>query len=124
MFRWRPRPHAQRGSLVLARVSVFAPLASRYGSPPPWSARRARSARLTLGRALKAVFPPETSLIRHLGDTLATGESRSESEAVVEGVDGRPAHVSIVTAPLAGRSGAVTAAVAVLRDVTRLRQLE
>jgi two-component system, NtrC family, nitrogen regulation sensor histidine kinase GlnL len=83
-----------------------------------------RSARRTLGRALKDVFPPDTSLIRHLGDTLATGESRSESEAVVEGVDGRPVYVSIVTAPLAGRSGAVTAAVAVVRDVTRLRQLE
>jgi len=91
---------------------------------PAAEALLGRSARRTLGRALKDVFPPETSLIRHLGDTLATGESRSESEAVVEGVDGRPAHVSIVTAPLAGRSGAVTAAVAVLRDVTRLRQLE
>src|SRR5216684_507409 len=66
---------------------------------PAAEALLGRSARRTLGRALKDVFPPETSLIRHLGDTLATGESRSESEAV-------------------------TAAVAVLRDVTRLRQLE
>ena len=33
-------------------------------------------------------------------------------------------HVSIVTAPLAGKSGAVTAAVAVVRDITRLYQLE
>jgi two-component system nitrogen regulation sensor histidine kinase GlnL len=91
---------------------------------PAAEALLGRSARRTLGRALKDVFPPDTSLIRHLGDTLATGESRSESEAVVEGVDGRPVYVSIVTAPLAGRSGAVTAAVAVVRDVTRLRQLE
>ncbi|HEV8436607.1 MAG TPA: ATP-binding protein [Methylomirabilota bacterium] len=91
---------------------------------PAAEALLGRSARRALGRTLKEVFPPETSLIRHLGDTLATGESRSESEAVVEGADGRPAYVSIVTAPLAGRSGAVTAAVAVVRDVARLRQLE
>ena len=83
-----------------------------------------RSARRAVGRTLKEVFPPETSLIRHLSDTLTTGESRSESEAVVEGAEGRPVHVSIVTAPMAGRSGAVTAAVAVVRDVTRLHQLE
>ncbi len=83
-----------------------------------------RSARRTLGRTLKEVFPPDTSLARHLADTVATGESRSESGAVVEGVDGRPVYVSIVTAPLAGRSGAVEAAVAVVRDVTRLHQLE
>ena len=82
-----------------------------------------RSARRTVGRALKEVFPPDTSLVRHLGDTLATGESRSESEAVIESGDGRPVHVSIVTAPLA-RSGDVEAAVAVIRDMTRLHQLE
>ena len=83
-----------------------------------------RSARRVAGRALKEVFPPETSLVRHLTDTLATGESRSESSAVIEGPDGRPVHVSLVTAPLAGRSGAVTSAVAVVRDISRLRQLE
>jgi two-component system nitrogen regulation sensor histidine kinase GlnL len=83
-----------------------------------------RSARRVTGRALKEVFPPETSLVRHLTDTLATGQSRSESSAVIEGPDGRPVHVSLVTAPLAGRSGAVTSAVAVVRDISRLRQLE
>ncbi len=83
-----------------------------------------RSARRVTGRALKEVFPPETSLVRHLTDTLATGESRSESSAVIEGPDGRPVHVSLVTAPLAGRSGTVTSAVAVVRDISRLRQLE
>jgi two-component system, NtrC family, nitrogen regulation sensor histidine kinase GlnL len=83
-----------------------------------------RSARRVTGRALKEVFPPDTSLVRHLTDTLATGESRAESSAVIEGPDGRPVHVSLVTAPLAGRSGAVTSAVAVVRDISRLRQLE
>ena len=83
-----------------------------------------RSARRVTGRALKEVFPPETSLVRHLTDTLLTGESRSESSAVIEGPDGRPVHVSLLTAPLAGRSGAVSSAVAVVRDISRLRQLE
>jgi PAS domain S-box-containing protein len=90
---------------------------------PAAEALLGRSARRTIGRALKEVFPPDTSLVRHLGDTLATGESRSESEAVIESSDGRSVHVSIVTAPLA-RSGDVEAAVAVIRDITRMRQLE
>jgi len=91
---------------------------------PAAEALLGRSARRTLGRALKEVFPPETSLVRHLRDTLATGESRSESEAVIESGAGRPVHVSVVTAPLAVRSGDVEAAVAVIRDMTRLHQLE
>jgi len=90
---------------------------------PAAEALLGRSARRTIGRALKEVFPPDTSLVRHLTDTLTTGESRSESEAVIESGDGRPVHVSIVTAPLA-RSGDVEAAVAVIRDITRLHQLE
>jgi len=90
---------------------------------PAAEALLGRSARRAIGRELKELFPPDTSLIRHLGETLSTGESRSESEAVVES-SGRPVYVSIVTAPLAGRTGEVTAAVAVVRDVTRLHQLE
>ena len=91
---------------------------------PAAEALLGRSARRVTGRTLKEVFPPETSLVRHLTDTLATGESRSESEATVESADGRTVHVSVMTAPLAGRGGAVTAAVAVVRDISRLRQLE
>src|SRR5262245_964163 len=91
---------------------------------PAAEALLGRSARRVLGRTLKEVFSPETSLARHLSDTLATGESRSEAEALVETPDGRRVHVSIVTAPLAGKSGAVSAAVAVVRDITRLYQLE
>lgn len=91
---------------------------------PAAEALLGRSARRVMGRTLKDVFPADTSLVRHLTDTLATGESRSEAEAIVETVDGRPIHVSVVTAPLAGRQGAVTAAVAVVRDISRLHQLE
>jgi two-component system nitrogen regulation sensor histidine kinase GlnL len=91
---------------------------------PAAEALLGRSARRVTGRMLKEVFAPETSLVRHLTDTLATGESRSEAEAIVETGDGRVAHVSVMTAPLAGRSGAVEAAVAVVRDISRLHQLE
>ena len=91
---------------------------------PAAEALLGRSARRVTGRTLKEVFPPETSLVRHLTDTLATGESRSESEAIVETGDGRVVHVSVMTAPLTGRSGALDAAVAVVRDISRLHQLE
>jgi two-component system nitrogen regulation sensor histidine kinase GlnL len=62
--------------------------------------------------------------VRRLGETLATGESRSEAESVIERSDGRQVPVSIVTAPLNGHDGAVEAAVVVLRDLSRIRQLE
>ncbi|MCI0547496.1 MAG: ATP-binding protein [Candidatus Rokubacteria bacterium] len=92
---------------------------------PAAEALLGRSARRALGRAVKDVFTPDTSLVRHLADTLATGESRSEQEALVEGAGGRLIHVSVVTAPLVSRDRArVDAAVAVIRDMTRLRQLE
>ncbi len=83
-----------------------------------------RSARRANGRLVKEVFPAEASVVRRLGETLATGESRSEPEALVERPDGRQVPVSIVTAPLFGHDGTVEAAVAVLRDLSRIRQLE
>jgi PAS domain S-box-containing protein len=83
-----------------------------------------RSARRVHGRNLKEVFPPDSSLVRHLAETIRSGESRSEAEAVVEGGDDRPIPVGIVTAPLTGKSGRFEAAVAVLRDLSRIRQLE
>jgi two-component system nitrogen regulation sensor histidine kinase GlnL len=83
-----------------------------------------KSARRVQGRTLKEVFPPDSSLARHLSETLRTAESRSEAEALIPGVDGRPIPVSIVTAPIMGKSGSVEAAVAVLRDLSRIRQLE
>lgn len=83
-----------------------------------------KSARRVQGRTPKEIFAPDSSLARHLSETLRSGESRSEAEAMIEGTDGRPIPVSIVTAPMAGRSGNVEAAVAVLRDLSRIRQLE
>ena len=83
-----------------------------------------RSRRRVQGRLLKEVFPAEASVVRRLGETLATGESRSEPEGIVETPDRRAVPVSIVTAPLFGRDGSVEAAVAVLRYLSRIRQLE
>jgi PAS domain S-box-containing protein len=83
-----------------------------------------RSARRAEERLLKDVFSAEASVVRRLGETLATGESRSEGEALIERPDRRAIPVSLITAPLFDREGHVEAAVAVLRDLSRIRQLE
>jgi two-component system nitrogen regulation sensor histidine kinase GlnL len=83
-----------------------------------------RSARRVEGRLIKEVFPAGASLVSRLAETLATGESRSEAEGALETAEGRPIPVSLVTAPLFARDGSVEGAVAVVRDVSRIRQLE
>ena len=84
----------------------------------------ARSARRAQGRLVKDVFAPNTSLVSRLTETLATGEGRSEADGVLESADGRSVPVSLLTAALFGHDGVVEGAVAVLRDLSRLRQLE
>src|SRR5207249_3096036 len=83
-----------------------------------------RSARRAEGRYLKEVFPPDASVVRRLGETVSTGESRSEPEGFVDRGESRRAPVSLVTAPLFARDGSVEGAVAVLRDLSRIHQLE
>ena len=83
-----------------------------------------RSARRAEGRFLKELCPPDASLVRRLAETLATGEGRSEADGVLESAEGRPGPVSLLTAALFGRDGVVEGAVGVLRDLSRLRQLE
>jgi two-component system, NtrC family, nitrogen regulation sensor histidine kinase GlnL len=83
-----------------------------------------RSARRAEGRLLKEIFAGDASVVRRLSETLATGESRSEAEGAIERPDHRQVPVSIVTAPLFDRAGRVEAAVAVMRDLSRIRQLE
>jgi len=83
-----------------------------------------RSARRAEGRYLKEVFPPDTSVVRRLGETVSTGESRSEAEGFVDRGENRRVPVSLVTAPLFARDGSVEGAVGVLRDLSRVRQLE
>ena len=84
----------------------------------------ARSARRMEGRVLKEVFTPDASLVRRLSETLSMGLSRSETETSIERPDHRVVPVSIVTAPLFDHGGRVEAAVAVVRDLSRIRQLE
>lgn len=83
-----------------------------------------RSARRAVGRSLKDVVPADSSLLRRLRETLETGDSRSEPDGVIERADRRYVPVSVVTAPLFARDGSVEAAVAVVRDLSRIRQLE
>jgi two-component system, NtrC family, nitrogen regulation sensor histidine kinase GlnL len=83
-----------------------------------------RSTRRAQGRCVKDILPAGSTLVTRLAETLGTGESRSEADAGVETVDGRTVPVSLITAPLFGRDGTVEGAVAVLRDVSRIRQLE
>jgi two-component system nitrogen regulation sensor histidine kinase GlnL len=84
----------------------------------------ARSARRAEGRLVKEVFAPNTSVVSRLTETLRTGESRSEADGTLESTDGRVVPVSLQTAPLFARDGTVEGAVAVLRDLSRIRQLE
>jgi two-component system, NtrC family, nitrogen regulation sensor histidine kinase GlnL len=83
-----------------------------------------RSSRRAVGRLLKDVFAAGAPVLMRLNDTLGTGESRSEADSTVETMDGRPVPMSLVTAPLFARDGTVEGAVAVLRDASRVRQLE
>jgi two-component system nitrogen regulation sensor histidine kinase GlnL len=83
-----------------------------------------RSTRRAEGRLLKDVLGPGATVVSRLAETLRTGESRSEADGVVETADGRAVPVSVLTAPLFSSEGAVETAVAVLRDVSRIRQLE
>src|SRR5207244_7722865 len=83
-----------------------------------------RSARRAEGRLLKEIFPGDASIVRRLAETLASGESRSEAEALIERPDRREVPVSLVTAALFGKDGTVGGAVAVLRDLSRMRPLE
>jgi two-component system, NtrC family, nitrogen regulation sensor histidine kinase GlnL len=83
-----------------------------------------RSARRAMGRQLKDMLGAAAPVVRRLGDTLATRESRSEPESMLETADGRQVPTSLVTAPLFARDGELDGAVAVLRDASRVRQLE
>src|SRR5256886_13574383 len=70
-----------------------------------------RSARRAEGRYLKEVFPPDTSVVRRLGETVSTGESRSEAEGFVDRGENRRVPVSLVPPPLFARDGGVAGAV-------------
>jgi len=85
-----------------------------------------RPATRSVGRALADCLGPDARLVRHLGETLRLGESRAEAESEVMATDGRAVPVSLVTAPIHGPAGGTSSlrgAVAVLRDLSRLKAL-
>src|SRR5438094_9789299 len=74
-----------------------------------------RSARRAEGRYLKEGFPPDASVVRRLGETVSTGESRSEPEGFVDRGESRRVPVSRVPAPPFARDARVRGAVPVPR---------
>ena len=83
-----------------------------------------RSATRALERLLPECLGQEARLIRHLGETIRLAEGRAEPESEVTTLDGRVIPVSLLTAPIHGPSGGLRGAVAVLRDLSRIRALE
>ena len=83
-----------------------------------------RSATRALERHLPECLGAEARLTRHLGETIRLAEGRAEAESEITTTDGRTVPVSMLTAPIHGPSGALRGAVAVLRDLSRIRALE
>jgi PAS domain S-box-containing protein len=83
-----------------------------------------RAATRALGRALADILPPEARLVRHLAETVRLAEGRAEAESEVELAGGRTVPVSLQTAPIHDAAGRLQGAVAVLRDLSRLKALE
>ena len=83
-----------------------------------------RSATRALERLLPECLGGEARLIRHLSETVRLAEGRAEPESEVTTTDGRSIPVSVLTAPIHGPSGGLRGAVAVLRDLSRIRALE
>jgi PAS domain S-box-containing protein len=82
-----------------------------------------RAATRVVGRGLADVLPGDARLVRHLAETVRLAEGRAEAESEVELAGGRTVPVSLLTAPIHGVPGLV-GAVAVLRDLSRLKALE
>src|SRR5262245_33485013 len=83
-----------------------------------------RSATRALERLLPECLGSEARLTRHLGETVRLAEGRAEAESEITTTEGRTIPVSMLTAPIHGPTGALRGAVAVLRDLSRLRALE
>lgn len=83
-----------------------------------------RSAPRALGRLLADCLGPEARLTRHLGETVRLAEGRAEAESEVTTTDGRSVPVSVLTAPIHAATGSLRGAVAVVRDLSRLKALE
>jgi PAS domain S-box-containing protein len=83
-----------------------------------------RSAPRAIGRLLPDCLGADARVTRHLAETVRLAEGRAEAESEVVTTDGRAVPVSILTAPVHGPTGSLRGAVAVLRDLSRLKALE
>ncbi len=83
-----------------------------------------RAATRALGRPIGELLGPAAELVRELHGVLGSGDSRLVADGGFQRRDGRAVPVSVVASPLLSGDGAVTGAVAILRDLSRLRQLE
>jgi PAS domain S-box-containing protein len=83
-----------------------------------------RSATRMVGRAVADAFRADARLVRHLAETVRLAEGRAEAESEIARADGRTVPVSLLTAPIHGPAGELRGAVAVLRDLSRLKALE
>ena len=83
-----------------------------------------RSAPRALGRSAEELWGPASPLVRDIQGVLTTCESRLLADGELERRDGRALPVSLVVSPLLSSEGAVTGAVAIVRDLSRLKQLE
>ncbi len=83
-----------------------------------------RASTRAVDRALGECLEGHTRLSRHLAETVRLAEGRAEAESEVGTADGRIVPVSLLTAPVHGPTGELRGAVAVLRDLSRLKALE
>jgi len=83
-----------------------------------------RSATRTLERPLADCLGQDARLTRHLAETVRLAEGRAEAESEITTTEGRAVPVSVLTAPIHAASGQPRGAIAVLRDLSRLKALE
>jgi two-component system nitrogen regulation sensor histidine kinase GlnL len=83
-----------------------------------------RSATRALGRPAGELLGPGSQIVRDIRGVLASGESRLLADGQFERRDGRTLPISLVASPLLSHDGAVTGVVAIVRDLSRLKQLE
>jgi two-component system nitrogen regulation sensor histidine kinase GlnL len=76
------------------------------------------------GRPIAAVFPPPAPLAPLAAKTLAAGRSHADFDGTLRRADGAPARVSAVASLVSDAGGASRGVVLVLRDLSRVRDLE
>ena len=79
------------------------------------------STKLALGQSPQQLPAPLAELLH---STAADGEPRSHVEFSLPGLTGQPVPLICSTSPLRGPGGAILGAVAVLNDISRLKELE